>query len=341
MCKLLARLYLAVHKRIFARRLQNSRSFPGHRIISVGNLSAGGTGKTPVTIELALALLRQEKSVLICLRGYKGRSRSGVLVGDERGVHLTAGHAGDEAVLIAVRLLEYARLHEGARFTVAAGPDRADLIDRFGALKDVVILDDAFQNPSVRRDLNIVLIDATVPYSRMKLLPCGRFREDLTALERADVVLLTRTNLAPDSVLIWKKLIKDRYPNLPIFSIGIRTHRISAPIAADGRAQSVAAFCGIGNPDSFFRVLEEAGIDVAKRFVFTDHHRYSEKDIALLKRCGMPLVTTEKDAARLGERLALLGRVLVVRTEIYDADRSDETGLWFRLTSLTERQAKE
>ncbi|KAB2932251.1 MAG: tetraacyldisaccharide 4'-kinase [Leptonema illini] len=341
MCRLLARLYLAVHKRTFARRLQNSRSFPGHRIISVGNLSAGGTGKTPVTIELALALLSQRKSVLICLRGYKGRSRSGLLVGDERGVHLTAEHAGDEAVLIAVRLLEYARLHEGARFAVAAGPDRADLIDRFGAQRDVVILDDAFQNPSVRRDLDIVLIDATVPYSRMKLLPCGRFREDLTALERADVVLLTRTNLAPDSALIWKRLIKDRYPNLPIFNIGIRTHRMSAPLAADGRAQSVAAFCGIGNPDSFFRVLEEAGIDVAKRFVFKDHHRFSERDVVVLKGCGMPLVTTEKDAARLGERLASLGTVLVVRPEIYDADRNDETGLWPRLTSLTERQAQE
>lgn len=341
MCRLLARLYLAVHKRTFTRRLQNSRSFPGHRIISVGNLSAGGTGKTPVTIELALALLSQGKSVLICLRGYKGRSRSGLLVGDEQGVHLTAEHAGDEAVLIAVRLLEYARLHEGARFAVAAGPDRADLIDRFGAQRNVVILDDAFQNPSVRRDLDIVLIDATVPYSRMKLLPCGRFREDLNALERADVVLLTRTNLAPDSALIWKRLIMDRYPNLPILSIGIRTHRISAPLAPDGGAQSMAAFCGIGNPDSFFRVLEEAGIDVAKRFVFKDHHRFSERDLAVLKGCGMPLVTTEKDAARLGERLASLGRVLVVRPEIFDADRNDETGLWSRLTLLAERQIQE
>jgi tetraacyldisaccharide 4'-kinase len=337
-CRLLARLYLVAHKRTFARRLQRSRGFPGHRIISVGNLSTGGTGKTPVTIELALALLSQGKSVLICLRGYKGRSRSGLLVGDEKGVYLTADDAGDEAVLIAARLLEYASQHEGARFVVAAGPDRADLIDRFGAQSNVVILDDAFQNPSVRRDLDIVLIDATVPYSSMRLLPCGRFREDLTALERADVVLITRANLASEAARLWKQKISDRYPNLPIFSIGIRTHRISAPLAPDGRAQSVAAFCGIGNPDSFFRVLEEAGIDVAKRFVFKDHHRFNERDLAVLKRCGLPLVTTEKDAARLGQRLASLGTLLIVRPEIYDVDRHDETGLWFRLVAMTEKQ---
>lgn len=341
MCRLLARLYLAVHKRTFARRLQRSRSFPGHRIISVGNLSAGGTGKTPVTIELALALMRQGKAVLICLRGYKGRSRSGLLVGDEQGVHLTADDAGDEAVLIAIRLLEYARLQEGAQFAVAAGPDRADLIDRFGAQSEVVILDDAFQNPSVRRDLDIVLIDATVPYSRMKLLPCGRFREDLTALERADVVLLTRTNLAPDSATLWKRKIADRYPNLSLYCIGIRTQGISAPLTANGRPQPMAAFCGIGNPDSFFRVLEDAGVDLAKRFIFKDHHRFNDRDLAVLKQCGMPLVTTEKDAARLGERLSLLGTVQVVRPEIYEADRREEAGLWSRLTSMTGKQAQE
>lgn len=327
-CELLARLYLAVHRLVFARRQRISRHFPEHRIISVGNLSAGGTGKTPVTIELALAAMQQGRSVLVALRGYGGKDRSGLLVADRGGIGVSAEESGDEAVLIARRLLEFAERHDRAEFRVAAGPDRIALIERFGSSMDVVLLDDAFQNPSVKRDLDIVLLDSMIPLKRLRLLPCGRFREDLQALERADVVLLTRSNLALDQADEYRKEIQNRYPDLPIYRTGIRTARI---VSVDGSEppKSMAAFCGIGNPESFFRVLEQCGIHVTERFVFRDHHPFTDKDLAMLRNCGHPLVTTEKDAARLGKRLSLLGSVYLVQAEVYEMDQEGES-LWHR-----------
>jgi tetraacyldisaccharide 4'-kinase len=328
-CRLLERLYLFLHRQIFAHRLRNSRCFPEHCIISIGNLSAGGTGKTPVTIDLACAVLSEGKSVLVCLRGYRGRSRSGALAADEKGLYLTPLQAGDEAVLIASRLLEYTEHRPESCFRVVVGSNRAALIDRFGSGMDTVILDDAFQNPSVQRDLDIVLIDTMVPVEALKLLPCGRFREDLDALERAHVVFLTRTNLAPDSARQWKQKILDRYPELSVFSLGIRIAHI--PEEAGNKWQQVAAFCGIGNPESFFRVLEDAGFTVVKRFIFRDHHHFSKKDLAMLKGCGLPLVTTEKDAARLGRTSSDL-IVHPVRTELFasaldSVDSTDATDI--------------
>ncbi len=286
MCpRFLSRLYLSLHHRTFQRRLSRAKAFPGKRIVSIGNLSMGGTGKTPLAAYLAGEALRRGRSPIVLLRGYKGRGEGLVSDGEKR--LLSFREAGDEAIL----------LSSVPGLRVACGPDRGHMLERFGGPSDFVILDDAFQNPLVRRDIDLVLMDASVSPDRMRVFPCGKFREDFDALSRATAVMLTRVN--HEHAPWYRAQIRQRFPHLPVFECihefaGIRHMRSAGPYP-----DAFGAFCGIGNPGAFFRMLEGAGEQVAKTREFGDHYEYSPRDLRRLLSEAPAWITTEKDAVRL------------------------------------------
>jgi tetraacyldisaccharide 4'-kinase len=248
-------------------------------VISIGNLSVGGTGKTPLVIWLAEKLLAQGQRVAILTRGYRG----------------TAG-SSDEVELMRSRLQN--------RVIFGVGKDRfaeGQRIESHQAI-DIFLLDDAFQYLELARDLDIVLMDASRPMAQ-PLLPAGPMREPLSALARAGIIIFTRTENTAGA----KEAIQ-RLSNLPIFAASTRLISFRR-IGGEGSLQTVAelgggpffAFCGIGNPEAFERDLQRWGIMPAGHMFFPDHHRYAPEDVQAIERAAARLgvkvlLTTEKDS---------------------------------------------
>jgi tetraacyldisaccharide 4'-kinase len=254
-------------------------------VISVGNLTVGGTGKTPMVIWLAERLLAQGLRVGILSRGYKG-----------------SGGTSDEIELMKLRL--------NNRVAFGVGPDRFEQGRRIEASADVFLLDDGFQHRQLSRDVDILLIDAARSLGKEVMLPTGRLREPVSAMSRADFLLFTRTETVPGTMEAITKL-----QQYPVFSaatqlVGFRLlgERIQFVPADEIDAGPFYAFCGIGNPRAFFLNLQNWGIAVAGKCEFGDHHRYDERDVrelvAAARRMGArALVTTEKDEQNLsGEK---------------------------------------
>ena len=306
-----AALYLRAHRRTFRRRLARQTVFEQLYVVSVGNLSAGGTGKTPVALLLAEQLRGRGVPALAVLRGYGGTaSKTGLLVSDGTRVFADLRAAGDEALLFA----------RAPGLRVAVGRDRVSAILRFAGDARVVLLDDAFQNPLVGRDHELVLIDALVPLRKMLVFPAGRFREPPEALSRADTIVLPRADLAPPEQLDeLTQMIARNAPRAAVF----RGRHAPGPVVSGGwRGSSLAestivklapgtrvgAFCGLGNPDGFFRSLSEGPhrLDVVYKRAFADHHPYTAADVRALfrqaDRAGLSdlnLITSAKDFVRL------------------------------------------
>ncbi|MFB3815912.1 MAG: tetraacyldisaccharide 4'-kinase [Terriglobales bacterium] len=276
--KPLGRLFgvaVAMRNALYDRHLLRVRRLEGP-VVSVGNLSVGGSGKTPFIILLGELLKRRGVRFDVLSRGY-GRQTRGVLLVHPRG---TAAQFGDEPLLIARKL----------QVPVIVGEDRYQAgrfaEERFGP--QLHLLDDGFQHRQLARDFDLVLV--TPEDTRDRLLPAGRLREPLSALRRADVIVLTGGALSeglPGDKRIWRA------------RRGIRPHGVPArPVA----------FCGIARPQRFFLQLRKAGIEPAAEASYRDHHAYTPKDIAELRwmrdqtEAG-GFVTTEKDAINLG-RLA-------------------------------------
>ena len=247
-------------------------------VISVGNLTVGGTGKTPMVIWLAEKFLAEGKGVGILSRGYRGTSGT-----------------SDEIELMRQRL--------GGRALFGVGKDRyaeGKRLESQGA--DVFLLDDGFQHMQLARDVDIVLIDRLQLPSDDKVLPAGRLREPLSAVNRADLVVYTRTDKAERTVRAIQALKK--FPIFPASTklVGFRNcsagHEILS--VSDLGARKYFAFCGIGNPDGFFVDLKRWGVSIAGTRIFRDHHRYnatevSELEVAAANAGAAGLVTTEKD----------------------------------------------
>jgi len=251
-------------------------------VISVGNLTVGGTGKTPMVIWLAERLLAEGKRVGILTRGYKG-----------------AGQTSDEIELMKFRLQDRVLFGVGAdRYT------RGLLLEKSGV--DVFLLDDGFQHLPLARDVNILLMDATQSLGREFLLPAWRLREPVSAMQRADLLVVTRAETSPATQAAVAKLQK-----YPIFSAATRLlgfRRLGAgiqilPQDAIGEGPFYA-FCGIGNPQAFFQDLKNWNLTIAQTSEFSDHHRYDARDAyeleATARACGAKaFLTTEKDAQNL------------------------------------------
>lgn len=269
---------LATLWRLVASRPQAARRLPV-AVLSIGNLSMGGTGKTPVTLALAEAFAARGKRVGILTRGYGRSSRTPRIV--LPGENLSLPESGDEAQLyIAAR-----------RYAVGIGADRyatgQELLNRFDA--DVLLLDDGFQHKRLARDWDLVLLDAAEAFPGGDVPPIGMLREPLSALQRADCFLLTRTEGGRSYQALRRHLPAGRQVYLAQESL-----QLSRPVVDD----QALAFCGLGNPGSFRLSLERLGLGHLAFRSFPDHHAYSAAEQAALRLEAHTLVTTAKDAAK-------------------------------------------
>jgi tetraacyldisaccharide 4'-kinase len=284
-----------------------SSSLP-RRVVSVGNITVGGTGKTPFVILLAEWLGAEGRRVAILSRGYGRTGSSFLLVSDGTGLLAGPSEAGDEPFLIARRC---------PRALVAVGSDRAAL-GRWVLNQcpvDCFLLDDGFQHRSLKRDVDLVLLDATDATGLDALLPAGRLREPLAELARATGLVITRADSEADVLAIRRRLqaIPGPIPDpaevvfRPDSLVSVATGTTS-PL--DGcRGKKVWLVSGIGNSGAFRRSAESSGATVVGETVFSDHHAYTGDEVraiaAQARAAGVELVlTTEKDAGKLG---ALLG----------------------------------
>ncbi|MEW6518094.1 MAG: tetraacyldisaccharide 4'-kinase [Thermodesulfobacteriota bacterium] len=276
-------------------------------VISVGNLTMGGTGKTPMVIYLA-RLLAARKPVIVS-RGYGGRARERVnVVSDGRTICLTAPAAGDEPFFLAenlpgVPVLTSRNRVDGGRYAV----------ENLGA--GAVILDDGFQHLGLWRDVNLALFKVDSFLGNNRVFPGGDMREPLKALERADCFVLTcvdEDNRNRAEAI--KRALNKRFAGIPVFMTGFRPLSL---VAADGGEMpltdgpaSFFGFCGLANPHSFQRSLRLAGIKLDGFQVFRDHCRYFKPEIDFLHRqsrgsAAQAYITSEKDLVKLqGRKLA-------------------------------------
>ena len=289
-------------------------------VISVGNITAGGTGKTPFIEFLIRELDERGKKVAVVSRGYGRNSIGTQLIGAGDPNRGSADLLGDELSQIARKF---------SCVTVVADSDRARGAEiarsRFGA--DLILLDDGFQHRAIARDLDIVLVDVTKPLSGDAMLPAGYRREPVSSLHRADIVSYTRVDGARKNE--FSQLMK-QFPGIQVRfrSSGIRKWNEKNPVSQNALAtQSFVAFCGVGNPDSFFETIRSMGIVPKESISSPDHHRYSAADrshlLKLARENNATLLTTEKDAARLdGDALNSLGPLFVaeIQAEIIEGN---------------------
>jgi len=282
----------------------------GAPVLSVGNITAGGTGKTPLVEWLARTLSAGEGlRVCVLTRGYgRDNGNSRVVASDGVSVNANAREAGDEPRLLAERLLEFG-------VAVICDADRAGAARwaRENLGSEVFVLDDGFQHLRLARDLNVVTLDASDPWGGGRLLPAGRLREPRRGLQRADCIVITRAELAGDL----RKLCEEAArlsAGRPVFvartsTLGVRPLAPGGVLAVEAvrgvAPQPVAAFCGIGNPRAFFAHLSREGFTPTHSRAFPDHHYYSQTEIDELcreagRRGARSLVTTAKDAVKLG-----------------------------------------
>ncbi len=278
-------------------------------VISVGNISVGGTGKTPVVEFLARHFLNMEKKTAVVTRGYKRETTGQLVISDGAGNVVSVRDGGDEPVQMALK-------HPS--LIVVADKRRVEgchaAVEHFGA--EIILLDDGFQHRACGRDLDIVLIDAQVGLQGQELLPAGRLREPPEHLVRADVILLTRCEDAGRAKNL--ATLVSRHTDAPVFLSRFRPVLVhdartgeEVPFAAL-TDRPVVAFCGIGNPASFRTTLASLAVETELLVEFADHHSYTTSDIdRLLQRLekaeSATLITTEKDITRLRPMLEHFG----------------------------------
>jgi tetraacyldisaccharide 4'-kinase len=280
-------LVVRAKARCYERGIFRAKKLPSV-VISVGNITVGGTGKTPMVLATVEHLIREQKKVAILTRGYRGSASDPGGRGEPQ---------SDEVALLRERL--------GGKVQFGVGADRYKnglTLARHGV--DAFVLDDGLQHLKLARDCNVVLVDATDPFGGGRVLPAGRLREPLTALRRADLIVITRSVQAPSPAI---EAILRRHTTSPIFYAStrlesvLRIPRLDVPLREEEwRKARFLAFCGIGNPAAFFDDLRLWGFQVAGERSFTDHHSYAEAEAAELEQfasnCGADaLLCTEKD----------------------------------------------
>lgn len=276
-------------------------------VVSVGSLSAGGAGKTPMTIALARAFTARGRQVDVLSRGYGRRGSAAVRV-DPGGA---AEGFGDEPLLIA--------REANVPVYVAAQRYKAGMLAEAdaGDAPVVHLLDDGFQHRQLHRDVNILLIDEN-DLSFERLLPAGNLREPVASVRRADIVAIP----ADDRAVSLERNLRSRDWQGPVW----RLHRTIETPPCEGR---VAAFCGIARPGQFFAGLEAAGLQLVARITFPDHHWYTERDLDRVRASARAaganaIVTTEKDCVRLGQFSARLAASLPLCTAKLRVEIEDE-----------------
>ncbi|MGA9767451.1 MAG: tetraacyldisaccharide 4'-kinase [Blastocatellia bacterium] len=306
-----AKLYeLAVRLRVAAYETEYRRAkrLDG-TVIAVGNITLGGTGKTPMVAYIASYIESEAHSVAILTRGY-GRTSSGMRLLNASRESSTNDRAqnsysefGDEPLMLARALPNIPIVINKDRY---AGGRWA--IDRLGA--EVLVLDDAYQHLALARDLNILLLDATDPFGGFEMVPFGRLREPLYALKRADLVIVTRADKPFDqdqTNSIIKHFCGNKVPVMYVYASITRLRHIETAEMYETNqftGWNAAAMCGIGNPQAFADDILQAGINIVSENFFPDHHAFTQQDLdrvtAAAQDAGADMIiTTEKDAVRL------------------------------------------
>ena len=282
------------HLKIFQTRRLNCR------VISIGNLTLGGTGKTPTVMMTAETLRRKGFKPAILSRGYGGQSPDSVnVVNDGRQTLLSPEEAGDEPVMMARRLKDVPVLTGRNRYETGKYA-----IEHFGA--DVLILDDGYQHLPLHRDLNILLCDAARPFGNGVVFPAGDLREPLSAMGRADMICLTRCREDSPTQPVDGRNRKQ----VPVIKTGLRVQSVIELKTGEESGietiagHSVTAFCGIAHPLDFFHTLEQLPVQIVSQNAFSDHQDYSTEQLKTIgdsarKAEAQCIVTTEKDAVKL------------------------------------------
>ncbi|MFC1850752.1 tetraacyldisaccharide 4'-kinase [candidate division CSSED10-310 bacterium] len=314
---------------LFDRKIFKIKALPCP-VISIGNLSVGGTGKTPLIITLA-EKLKDDRDVVILSRGY-GRKKKGKIVQmTDAGLALSSAvldHLGDEPTLMGLKI---------PGITLGIGPHRYESgVDALqGLQRPVVLLDDGYQHRQLHRTINFLVIDASSALLEENLLPAGTLREPLTQIKRADAVIITRTASHPEDTKRLTEYLTRNFRDKPIFEANPvpeaihQLDRWQKKSIQSLQAMSLLAFSAIGNPRSFETSLQRCKLQIMTHHIFRDHHRYVARDLRALvemarrQRC-QGLITTEKDGIKLTSlfqslNLSLPCYMLAIKMDILDS----------------------
>jgi tetraacyldisaccharide 4'-kinase len=281
------------------------------KVISVGNITVGGTGKTPMVISLARLLQTKGFRPAVLSRGYKGKAKAPInVVADGKRLLLKPEECGDEPFLIAQSLIGMPVL-TGSRRALTGRV----AIEQYGA--DILILDDGFQHRQLARDVDIVLLDTLKPFANGRLLPAGPLRESPTALKRADLIIRTGTDNEIRSVGHAKPEFRACHKVTSI--VNAATGR-EFPLE-EMRGIRVCAFAGIAHPEAFGGTIEATGAKLAALLTFPDHHVYSREDIRGIQQKASEvqadiILATEKDGVKLGRFHMFLEKIYLLRIEM-------------------------
>jgi tetraacyldisaccharide 4'-kinase len=310
-------------------------------VVSIGNLSLGGTGKTPHVQALVRWLSERGLRPAVVSRGYGGTAGRGpAVVSDGERVLLSPREAGDEPVMIARYLHGVPVIVGSDRF--AAG---VCAVEKLGA--DVIVLDDGFQHLKLAREADLVLLPANAPFGSERVFPGGDLREPVSALSRATAVLLTRAEaVSAGERELARHRVQRAVPGLPVF---VSETRATGIRSMDGRREGpdylkgadVVAFCALGDPRAFWDTLEALGADVKGREAFPDHYPYKAADLARLLRLtrargAQALVTTAKDSVKvepLARKVTPSAGDASVPVWVLEIEAIPESGLWNLLGS--------
>jgi len=301
---------LAIQLRLVAYKMGFSRikRLPAH-VVSIGNITTGGTGKTPFVAMLAKWADRNGFRVAILSRGYKGkRSNDSLVVSNGKKILASVDDAGDEPLLLAKKLFSVPVLISKKRYKIG-----------YLALKlfnsELLLLDDGYQHLSLHRDVNILLVDAKRQFGNRSLLPLGPLREPVKQIKRADIIIITRcTDEHPGDDLVY--FLQKNFPARSIFRSGHFPDQVIFPLVGKAyppdilKGKNVVAFAGVANPDDFLEMVVSLGAYVINFKAFSDHHVFSKNEIEELvswkKRSDVDLLlTTEKDWVRIDGKIGV------------------------------------
>ncbi len=287
-------------------------------VISVGNISAGGTGKTPFTAFLVNEIIKLGLKPAIVSRGYKRKSKGTVVVSNGKSLLVSVAEAGDEMYMLADELKVPAVVGEAKS---KAALTAAELFN-----PDCIVIDDGFQHRALKRDLDIVLVDRKTCEDQ-RLIPYGRLREPLSSLSRADIICLVDLD-AHHGLEILRQ-----FPNKHFIAVELKARNFVSVFSHKEplTPSEVVAVSGIANPSRFTNSLASKGIRILKSFTFPDHHNYSESEVKnIISFCRQSncqsIVTTAKDAVKIKFFSSLFAaphpELLVLKLEVEMEDKS-------------------
>jgi tetraacyldisaccharide 4'-kinase len=314
-----------IRNKLYDNKIFRSLKIEKCKVISVGNISVGGTGKTPVIKFLANYLSEMGYKVAILSRGYRRSSKDTVIVADGKQILVGLEQAGDEPLLLAQQLKNIPVVVESDRYN--------------GALKiqeqfrpDIILLDDAFQHRRLHRDFDIVLVDASVGFGRGLLLPAGFLREPINNLKRADLIWLTRIDQSKNLANLIRQI--RGYSSAPIIK---SEHCAIEIIQANSKQRyqlsylnqkKVLLFSGIANPISFEKTVIDLGGKIVHHLKFSDHYHYHQTDInRIINKAGDSdaeiILTTEKDFVRIMDLIENITNIFYLTIEIQISNHID------------------